>query len=61
MISSSCTQNHPTLMVVPWCTHACPPIPNLSHVVITASLERLIKNIESPIWNCTSTTTSCTT
>ncbi len=61
MPSSSWTQNHPTSMVVPWCTHACPPIHDISHVAITTSLVGLIKNTESPIWNYTSITTFCTT
>jgi len=61
MTSPSCTQNHLASMVVPWCTHACPSIHDISHVVITASLVGLIKNIDSPIWNYTSTPTSCTT
>jgi hypothetical protein len=56
MTSPSCTRNHPTSMVVPWCTHACPPILGISHVAITASLVGLIKNTQSRIWNCTSTT-----
>ncbi len=35
-------------MVVPWCIHACPPIPDISPIAIITSLVGLIKSTESP-------------